>query len=71
MQLQFVTCRVRSGGSGAEHPEANEIVGGDTDLQDTLADILQIEVVRQQVRQDIMEDVETRKESLRQIGQEV
>lgn len=69
-QAPFI-CQARSGRFGSQHPEADDEVGGDKNVQDTLADLLQIEVIRQQVKQDIMDDLEIRKDSLRQIGQEV
>lgn len=44
---------------------------GDQELQEELVDMIQVEVAKAKVKEDIMADLETRKEGLRKIGEEV
>jgi hypothetical protein len=44
---------------------------GDQDLQEELVDMIQVEMAKAKVKEDILADLENRKEGLRKIGDEV
>lgn len=48
-----------------------EVVGGNRGIQEALADILHLEVAKQQAKEEILEDLAQRKETLLAIGEEV